>query len=371
MECQTCLPLSTLVKVDVTVQDVIEQNEFNCIAILTSELNGAVGGGASVINTTDMVKDYVSFTDVATDWDSSTDVYNAAQHAFAQTPRASIVKAMYFDPAGDIPAQLDELFKCESCQGIVIPEIHDDPNVVLAVADWVESKNGDHFYFTDSNDPLTLDSNDATSIAALVQAAGYEYTSVYYHSDPTEEFAVSALSFGLGQDLDLVGSDFTMAFNSLNLVAADFITESQLTAITGHIPASGCSEEFGKYANVYTCVGGEDMMLYGAMGDGNFFDTVLLRQYIKERIQEALSQVFVNGSVPYTAAGAIRLTNVVSFVLQNFQDNGLIQNFVTQVPDVSRATTAQKKCRVLDCPTFSAVLSNRVHSTCVLGELTF
>lgn len=371
VECNKCLPLECLVKVDLTIQDVVEQQEFNCLAILSTDPNCGIGLTPSPVDADTCIKEYVVFEDMATEWDSTCDVYNAAQHAFAQTPRVGIVKVMYFDPAGDVAAQLDALFGCEDCQGIIAPSIHDDPAIVLAIADWVESKGGEHFYFTDTNDILTLDPNDATSIAALMCAAGYKYSAAYYHSDETEEFAAAALSFGLGQDLDLNGSVFTMAFNDLALVAPDYLTKSELVAATGHLPAVGCSKDFGKFANVYTCVGNNNMMLYGSMADGNFLDTNLLSRFMEARIQEIIAQSFLDGSVPYTPAGAQLIANQVDFILAQFQDAGWITDFIVQPADVASASAASKACRVMDCAKFKAVLANRVHSTCVIGELTF
>lgn len=370
-DCNKCLPLECLVKIDLTIQDVIEQDEFNCLAILSTDPNCGIGLTASPVDADNCIEEYVIFEDLASEWDSTCDVYQAAQHAFAQTPSVGIVKVMYFDPAGDIPSQLDALFSCEECQGIVAPSIHDDPAIVLAIADWVESKDGEHFYFTDTNDPLTLDPNDATSIAALMCAAGYKYSAAYYHSDPTEEFAAAALSFGLGQDLDQVGSAFTMAFNSLALVEPDFISKSDLVAATGNLPSVGCSKDYGKFANVYTCVGNQNMMLYGSMADGNFFDTNLLREFVRARIREAISQIFINGSVPYTNAGATIIANQVHFILSQFQASGWLTDFVVTPAVIENTSVAERACRVLECTKFKAILAGRVHSTCVVGELLF
>ena len=367
-ECNKCLPLETFVKVDITIENTVDQEQFNCLAILTSDLTGGEGGAASVVDATNTVKDYFTLSAVADDWDSSSDFYQSALHAFAQTPSVATVKAMYIDLDGDIQGQLDSLFECEECQGIVIPELRDDPAKVLAVADWVEARKGKNFYFTDTNDVLTLDSNDATSIAALIQAAQYKYTSAYYHSDPTEQFASAALSFGLGQDLDLVGSAFTMAFNELALVSPDFITTEQLVGATGNIPATGCSADFGHFANVYTCVNNQNTMLYGSMGDGNFFDTYLLSEYVKARITESLSQLFVNGSVPLNNNGSAIMANQVDFILDQFQSAGWIDSYIVQPFDVESLAPSERKCRVLGCTKFKAQLTGRVHSTCVLGE---
>ena len=370
-ECNKCLPLSCLVKVDVGVEAVIDENEFNCLAILTSIPDGGVGQAPSVVNTTDCVKTYFTMSGVAEDWDSSTEVYQDAQHAFGQTPSVTAVKVMYFDPAGDIAGQLDALYRCEDCQGLLAPEVKDDIATVLAIADWVEAQGGDIFFFTDTNDENTLDPTDGTSVAALIQAAGYQYTSAYYHCDEDEHFAAAALSFGLGQDLDDVDSAFTMAFQELNLVNPCFISKEDLVAITGFLPNVGCGEEYGYFANVYTCVGGQNMMLYGAMGDGNFFDTALLREYMKARIAESLGQVLINGSAPLTDAGVMSLVARVNFTLSSFVTAGLIDDFFVEIPTIDSLSSSDRACRVLSCINFEARMAGRVHSTCVLGTLNF
>jgi len=369
-DCNTCLPLECLVKVDIGIENVVDQAEFNCLAILTDNLTGGIGGAASPVNAGDCAKDYVTFDEVASEWDSTSDVYASAQHAFAQTPSVAIVKVMYVDFGANIQNQLNTLFECEVCQGIVAPSLRDDPRV-LEIADWVEARGGSNFFFTDSNDELTLDQNDGTSMAAMFQAAAYQYSAVYYHSDIDEQFASAAMSFGLGQDLDLVGSAFTMAFNELALVAPDFVSKSELVAITGHLPATGCGPQFGKFASLYGCVGGQNMMLYGSMADGNFFDTALLREYMKARIQEGVSQVFVNGSVPQTQVGATILANNVDFILSQFEAAGWITEYTVLAPVVANSTTATRACRILECIEWDATLAGRVHSTCVLGRLNF
>ena len=372
MECNTCLPLDQLVKVDITTETIVEQEEFNCMAILSSEPNCGIGGTASPVDATNMVEEYVLFEDISSNWDADCAVYQEAQHAFAQTPRVGIVKVLYFDPAGDIPAQLDELFKCERCQGIVAPEIKDDPAVVLAIADWVEARNGANFYFTDTNDALTLDANDTTSIAALFQAAGYQYSAAYYHSNPDEHFAASALSYGLGQDLDQTGSAFAMAYQELALVETDFLTASEVAAATGFLGSVGCGAEIGKFANVYTCYGSTTTsgIFYGNMASGNHFDTELLRQYMTSRIQEIMSNSLIGGAA-LTEAGLSTAALELDFVLNQYQEAGFIDDYVVEIPDISNSSDADRKCRIVDCFKFTARLTGRAQYFCVVGQLTF
>lgn len=370
-QCNSCLPLDCIIKVDINVQNVVEEEQFNCLAILTSDPDCGVGLTQSPVNTDECVREYVIFEDLASEWDSSCEVYQSAQHAFAQTPSVATVKVMYFNPAGDIQGQLDALFECENCQGIVTPEIHDDPAIILAIADWVEARKGKNFYFTDTHDPLTLDPNDTTSIAALIQMAGYEYTSAYYHCDENEQFASAALSFGLGQDLDLNGSSFTMAYKELALVNPCFISKSQLVGATGTNPSVGCSADFGHFANVYTCIGNNNVLLYGSMGDGNFFDTALLREFVKARLQEAMAQVFLDGSVPFTDAGISALSLQVEFILSQFQAAGWLTDYVVFAPQISETSVADRACRFLECIQWEANLAGRVHTTCLQGQLNF
>ena len=371
-ECNTCLPIGQIVKVDISIEDVLEQEEFNCVAILTSEPLGGIGGVASPVDANNLIEQYVLFDDIAANWDSSTDVYSAAQHVFQQTPRAGIVKVMYFDPAGDVQTQLDCLFKCDNCQGILIPELHDDP-VVLDVAEWVEAQNGEHFYFTDTNDPLTLDPNDATSIAALLQLAGYDYTSAFYHSDITEEFAAAALSYGLGQDLDQNGSTFAMAYQNLSGVATDFLSASEVAAATGFLGSVGCGAEIGKFANVYTCYGSTSNsgIFYGTMASGNHFDTVLLQQYMTSRIQERMANILIGDTVSLTQQGINTAALELDFILSQYEAAGFIEDYVVEIPDINSTSVADRACRIVECFRFNARLAGRAQYFCVIGQLTF
>ena len=379
MECNTCLPLDQLVKVDINIEDIVQQQEFNCLAILTSRANCGVGLTPSVVNASNQVEEYVTFADLAAEWDSSCEVYQAAQHAFAQTPRVGVIKVMHVSRFNgpSLTEQLTDLFRCENCQGIVAPEIRGDnaegKAMVLEIADWVESTGCNHCYFTDTSDPLTLDPNDTTSIAAMIQAAAYECTAAYYHSDPDEQFAAAALSYGLGQDLDQVGSAFAMAYQELALVNPDFLTPSEVAAATGFLGSVGCGANIGKFANVYTCYGSTTAqgIFYGTMGDGNHFDTKLLREYMTARIQERMANLLIGNTTALTDGGINRAAAELEFMLSQYQQAGFIDDYVVEIPDIEGSTSADRMCRIVDCFRFTARLAGRAQYFCVNGQLTF
>lgn len=377
MDCNNCLPLDRLVTVEITTQTVFDEQQFGCIAILTNNATGAVGGGASVVDATTTTKEYTTASAAALDWDATSEVMKAVTAAFAQTPRASTVRVMWLDDAGNIPQQLSDLFACDGCQGIVAPDFRDNIAVQIAIADYVEPLNGASFYFADSSNVLTKVASDATSIAALVAAARYKYTSVYYKEDG-QQFATSALSYGLGQDLNQDGSSFTMAFKQLNGLTPDYMSEAEATSVTAFLSGTGPDDTFGHYANIYTCVAGENMMLYGAMGDGGFFDTALLAEYMKATIQNDVAQLMATGNVDNTIEGLMQIGNVINFRLKQYQNAGWIvgdnredgeQGYTIFIPQV--ASVAKRKNRITDNFRFEARLAGRVHATGITGQLTF
>lgn len=381
-ECNNCLTLDRLVTVDIEVEQVFDQADFGSISILTDETNGAVGGGASVLTTANYIKEYTTFDAVASDWDSSSAVYGAAQSAFAQTPRASVIKVILMNFSTNIENQLNELFLCEDSQGILTPTLRSVTHVpsIMEIAVWTEARRGKNFYFVESDDIKTKDPNDATSLAALMKEAAYRYTSVYYNEKPSEYFAAASLSYSLGQDLDADGSAFTLAYKTLSGITPTFISDAEVTAITGVIPSAGCSRKFGHFANVYVCVAGVNMMMYGHMADGNYLDTALLSEFLKARIQERISDLLRTGQIPQTQDGYNQLADQVSFMLAQAQSAGwLIGNntvggqtgYSVFVPDITTSTRADRQCRITSPIQFKATLAGRVHHTSVSGLFQF
>ena len=377
MDCNNCLPLDRLVTVEISTQTVFDEREFGCLAILTNDSTGGVGGAASVVNPTTTTKQYTTPASASLDWDANSEVMKAINIAFAQSPRVSEVKVMWFDETGDMPQQLSDLFACDNCQGIVSPDLRDVTAAQIAIADFVELLNGKSFYFADSSNVLTKDASDATSIAALMAAAKYTKSAVYYKED-NQQFATAAMSYGLGQDLELTGSVFTLAFKDLVGLTADLMSESEATAATAFLSGTGPSDSYGHYANIYTCIAGEDMMLYGSMADGNFFDTALLAEYMKSSIQNDIAQVMANGGVANTEQGLLQIGDIIAFRLRQFQNGGWIVGdnkdggelgYTVYVPTVS--SVAKRKNRITDTFRFEARLTGRIHGTSVSGQLNY
>ena len=379
MDCNNCLPLDRLVSVDITTQTVFDERQFGSMAILTDNLNGGIGGAASVVNALNREKQYTTREAAVEDWDASTEVMKAITAAFAQTPRVSEIKVIYVDSSNvnTFPNELTEVFKCLDCTGIISPDLRDRINFQIAIADFIEPLNGKHFFFADTLDPGTKDPNDAATTAGFIAAGGYSYTSAYYKAD-AEQFAAAAMSFALGQDVDSVGAAFTMAFNKLNGLTPDLMSDAEATAITGVLPSVGQSESYGHFANTYTCVGGEEMMLYGSMGDGTYFDTALVAQYMKSTIQNNVAQLMASGVVGNDNSGLKLIGQVIEFSLGQYQGAGWIvgdnreggqQGYTVYIP--GEATLAKRKDRITDAFRFEARLTGRVHATSVVGELQY
>lgn len=378
-ECTNCLSLDRIVQVKIDLENVLDQAEFGCITIITSEVV------AGVVDSNNAYKKYTTLEEVATDWSATTAAYKSAKAIFSQVDRASIVNIAYLDLSSGnfttLEDRLNELMKCIDCQGILTPTLGDGGIAIKTLfADWAEAKDGDVFYFTHTDNDDTLISNNATSIAAVFAQKSYKYTSVFYHSSQAAEFAAAALSYGLGQDLDVSGSSFTMAYKTLVGIEPDYLTNAQVTAATGVIPDQGCSRDYGHFANIYTCIAGVNMMLYGHMSDGNYFDTALLSQYLKARIQERVSQRIISQEVAQTADGYIELAHDVSFILSQAQDAGWIRGDNTQngelgyqvlVPNIDNATKADLQCRITSPIQWKATLAGRVHHTSVSGLFQF
>ena len=383
VDCNDCLGLDRLVKVDISTQDVLETQQFGCLSILTDETTGAVGGGASVVDDTNQLKTYTSFQDVIADWDANSAVYKAARETFAQTPKVQKINVIFVDYTNDIPTQLDERLGCGDCTGLITPTLTaaNEATVGMAVSNWVESDEKKRFiYVIQTDDEDSKDRTVRTTIMALVQEAGHTHTTVLYHPLPNERFDAAFLSFGLGQDLDAIGSDFTMAYQKLTGLTPTKLTDTEVTNITGFLPGAGCSASTGNFGSVYTCINNVNVVYLGAMSDGNFFDTLLLSKYIKARVQEAVATIVIRGEVSQNFAGYTLISSTIASVLKRFQENGWIsgdtipggqRGFIIFMPNPDETSQADAKCRTIPDFKFEAKLLGRAHYVGVVGELTF
>ena len=383
VNCNDCLGLDRIAAVNISVQAVLEEQQFGCLTVLTDETTGGIGGAQSPVTPTEQLKSYTSIDDVIAEWDTTSAVYKSAREAFSQRARVSLFNVAYVDYTGDIEAQLNEVMNCGDCTGVTAPTLTtaNEAVVGMRIARWVESDPKERFVFiAQSNDEDSADNTVRTTLMALMQEAGLKSSKTVYHPLPDERLDAAALSFGLGQDLDETGSAFTMAYQTFVGITPTKISDTKVTNITGFVPGLGCSKTLGNFGSVYTCINNTNVFYLGAMADGNFFDTLLLSKYIKARVQEAVAQRMIRGDIPQNQMGYDMVGSIIATVLKSFQTNGWIdgdnatpggEGFAIYVPQYDATSQADRKCRIMPDFKFVARLLGRAHAVSIDGELTF
>lgn len=373
-----CLPSDRFIKSTITIDDRSPAAfAFGCIMIMTDETLGGPGGAASPIDVNDRVNTYVTIDDVAAEWDATSAAYQAALAAFSQNPGPDLIKIGFV--SGWTQAELDLLNECDpTCYGYVAATLRDDP-AILDLAAWFEART--KVFVTATNDVLTEDQTNTTNIAEQLKQAGYDRTMAVYHSDAQYYPDAAFLAVALANDFDQFNTAYTGKFKQLSGIPAVGLTSTTLLAVTGYVPQTGLDENQGHFANTVVCIRDTDIFVEGNMSSGRFFDSIHATDWIKVRIEEALTSTLLRGHLPYTQFGLQIVANDINTVLIQAQASGIvatpesidgefIPGFEITVPRIATATDAQRANRVAPCVQYQARLTGAFHSVCADGTAT-
>lgn len=235
-----------------------------------------------------------------------------------------------------------------------------DPAVVKAIADWVEPRI--KLFGTASADPNIINvaaGTDTTSIAAVLNQAGYVRTFVMYHQDALYDYPEAAW---FGRVLPLEPGSETWKFKTLNTISYSNLTTTQ------------SNNALNKRANTYEFVAGVGITANGTVAQGEFIDIVRGIDWLTARIQEFVFSILVNNpKIPYTDAGIAAVQAEVLRVLQL----GISNDFIAQDPEptctVPRAADvppADKANRILRNVKFQATLAGAIHAVRINGLIS-
>jgi len=231
---------------------------------------------------------------------------------------------------------------------------------VQAIAAWVEARV--KIFGTTSDDPNIINQSvgvDTTSIAYLLNLAGYVRSFVMYHEDAANDFPECAW---FGRVLPLVPGSETWKFKQLNSIAYSNLTTSQSLNARN------------KKANTYEFIGGVGITREGTMAQGEFIDIIRGVDWLTSRIQEFVYAVLVRSEkVPYTNAGITLIEAEVKRALQLGIDNNFISDNpepVVTVPDAATVPPNDKANRILKNVKFTATLAGAIHAVEIRGTVT-
>lgn len=233
-------------------------------------------------------------------------------------------------------------------------------SVVKAIADWVETRI--KLFGTASNDLNIINvpaGTDTTSIAAVLNQAGYVRTFVMYHQDALTDYPEAAW---FGRVLPLDPGSETWKFKTLNTISYSNITTTQQR------------NALGKKANIYVFVGGVGITENGTVAQGEFIDTVRGIDWLTARIQEFVFSVLVNTpKVPYTDAGIAVVQAEVLRALALGVSNNFLSNDpapTCTVPLAANVPPVDKTNRILRNVRFQATLAGAIHAVVIRGTLS-
>lgn len=382
-DCNTCLPLETIIQSTVELEDIGEITGNDCLMILTNVTTGAVGPAdlsRTYSNIDDFINDFPGTGPVAATTTTpavpATPLYNAVLIAFSQSPRPVQVKVGYYDPA-DVTT-LTALSECNACKAFVTPELRDDPTQ-LTIAAWAEAH--DMFYGADVNDPLHVDSSDTTSIGYQLTQAGYEYTQWFYHPDMDVQLASAVFAFSIGHNFGN-GDNYTQFFADIVGVPTVAITTTELETLTGFSSATGLTANAIHHGNTLVCINGcgGTNVAWGLMASGDFFDNRHYVVSVDERIKAEQCNALRSGLLA-TVSGYQTLANAVRNILRTDQLNGLVAGdignvdseglgYQVTIPTPAQAGQALRSNRIAPCVQWQARRDQPVHIACNNGLIT-
>jgi len=234
------------------------------------------------------------------------------------------------------------------------------PSTVKLIADWVETRI--KLFGTASADPVIINSpagTDTTSIAAILNQAGYVRTFVMYHQDANFDYPEAAW---FGRVLPLEPGSETWKFKTLNTISYSNLTTTQ------------SNNALAKRANTYEFVAGVGITANGTVAQGEYIDIVRGIDWLTARIQEYVFTTLVNvPKIPYTNAGIAVIQAQVLRALELGISNQFISDDpapTVTVPLAEDVPPADKANRILRNVRFQATLSGAIHAVRIFGNLS-
>lgn len=335
--------LSEIVNIVISRQTTqVATKSFATTLILGTHTNFA-GRVKTYTNTDDMIADGFLTTDPEV---------KAATKLLSQTVKPEKFKVGRKDAGdADLAATLAAVSAEDDDWYALIYETHAEADI-NAIAVVIEAQ--EKIYLTSSLDAAVI-TNSSTDVASDLNLAGYDRTFIIYSAD-TANFPEAAVA---GGQLPKVPGSYTVKFKTLKGIVADNLNASQ----------KGFA--LGKKANVYTPVGGVDILSEGTMASGEFFDTIVGIDWLKARMQERVYSSLVNEEkIPFTDAGIASVEGMVRATLQEGVNNGLLASFTTSVPKAADVSSVNKLARTLPDVKFEAVLAGAVHKVTINGVVT-
>lgn len=377
------LPYSRVVNVTLSRNDAFPSRRgFGVpIVLTTTSVNGEV-------DATHRTKVYGSMEEVAVDWSTSDDFYDAALAAFSQNPKPIQIKAGFIDADSAFDddafkAELDTLYDYDQdWYWITIDRAMRDDAALDGLIEWAQAKN--KLALIDTNDPLHENQNDTTCISARHKGA-FDRTATFYHTDAGLFPAISLAAYGATRNFDDAGSHYTAKFKRLPGITPVNIGSAAVQAVTGFTPQLGQSLAAGHMANTYVDIGGRFFTVEGSTLTPNvFIDEIHATDWIIARTEEAALGILLNNAaVEFTDEGMELLASAPRQVMQQARRarlvaadlnplTGLYEPAVeVTVPSVFDVPESQRKARIAPAISVRFRYAGAVHYTTINYIMAF
>lgn len=232
--------------------------------------------------------------------------------------------------------------------------------VVQSIAAWVETRM--KIFGTASDDATIINTaagSDMTSIAALLNQAGYVRSFVMYHQDADSDYPECAW---FGRVLPTTPGSVTWKFKTLASISYSDLSTNQ------------SNNALNKKCNLYRFIGGVGITANGTVAEGEFIDIIRGIDWLTARIQEFVYALLVNSDkVPYTDAGIASVEAEVRRALDLGVSNSFIApdpEYTVTVPKAANVPSADKAARILRDVVFTATLAGAIHAVEIRGRVS-
>lgn len=197
-----------------------------------------------------------------------------------------------------------------------------------AIAAFIEAATPASQFMVTSGEAAVLNDTSGNLFATL-QAANYRRTLMFYSttqggSFPNNIYAACAfMGLAMGLNSGAPGSYFAMAYKTLAGVGFEPLSQTQVNTIAG----TNSRSQNGLNGNVFVdyANGSYNLIQFGTMAAGNFFDEVLqLDMLVNDMQNSGVATLVKLPSLPITDSGATLMKNVLGGACARSQSRGFI-----------------------------------------------
>jgi len=241
---------------------------------------------------------------------------------------------------------------------------------VQTIAAWIEANKKVYATSSAITDIVDLTNlGDTTTIAAILKAAAYDRTALFYHPLADSIFPEAAM---LGKILPYDPGSYTVMFKTLAGIAKTTLTSTQST------------NALAKKCNTYEEVGGLNLIQNGTMASGEFIDVTIFIDWLEATMKtDVFRTLKISKKVPYTTEGILSIKNAMESSLKTGQDRGGISpleydddklqigGYYITMPKIEDVPIIDKANRILNNVQFTAFLAGAIHKCVINGIVTY